>query len=191
MCILTTIISLKPLEENDRAQFILDSQEAFMHGAAGECRVRDVYYESDGIGVSRQTIEASIDATDAEAYRISIGDIKLGGVVIKLDERDRGYVDMLFVSPRAHDCGIGSAAWEAIERLHPQIRVWETVVPYCEKKSIRFYVNRCGFHIIEFLNSRYPNPFCDNKARTEADCECDDVFRLEKVMPSIGKPGEI
>lgn len=190
MCILTTIISLKPLEENDRAQFILDSQEAFMHGAAGECRVRDVYYESDGIGVSRQTIEASINAADAEAYRIFIGDIRLGGVVIKLDEHERGYVDMLFVSPRAHDCGIGSAAWEAIERLHPQIRVWETVVPYCEKKNIRFYVNRCGFHIVELLNSRFPNPYYDSKGRPEADCEYDDVFRLEKAMPRMGKPGE-
>lgn len=190
MCILTTIIRLKPLEDNDREQFILDSQEAFRHGAAGECRVRDVYYESDGLGVSRQTIEASIDEMDAEAYRIIIGDIKLGGAVIKLDGSDRGCVDMLFVSPRAHDCGIGSAAWEAIENLHPHVRVWETVVPCCEKQNINFYVNRCGFHIVELLNSRCPNPYYDYKARTAAEREYDDVFRLEKVMLRDGIPGE-
>ncbi len=163
-----------------------------MHGAAGECRVRDVYYESEGTGVSRQTIEASINAADAEAYRIFIGDIRLGGVVIKLDEHERGYVDMLFVSPRTHDCGIGSAAWEAIERLHPQIRVWETVVPYCEKKNIRFYVNRCGFHIVELLNSRFPNPYSKHPNEAMlfmeqlADCMSRDT--LYCVDPSLNEP---
>ena len=29
--------------------------------------------------------------------------------------------------------------------LHPEVKVWETVTPYFEKRNIHFYVNRCGF----------------------------------------------
>ena len=36
--------------------------------------------------------------------------------------------------------------------MHPEIRVWETVTPYFEKRNIHFYVNRLGFHIVEFWN---------------------------------------
>lgn len=182
MCVLNAIIRLKPLEDSDREQFILDSQTAFMCGAAGQCRVKDAHFEPDGPGVSRQAIEASIDAKNAEAYRIVLGDIKLGGAVLHMDGNGRGCVEMLFVTPMAHDCGIGSAAWQAIEQLHPEVRVWETVTPYSEKRNIHFYVNRCGFRIVEFFNSCFPNPFDDGRAKAESDCEYDDVFRLEKVM---------
>jgi len=44
------------------------------------------------------------------------------------------------------------------EKLYPQVTLWETVTPYFEKRNIHFYVNRCGFHIVEFYNSHHPNP---------------------------------
>ena len=66
-------------------------------------------------------------------------------------------LDLLFVSPKAHSKGIGYAAWCAVERLHPEVAVWETVTPYFEKRNIHFYVNRCGFHIVEFFNNHHPD----------------------------------
>ena len=42
------------------------------------------------------------------------------------------------------------------ERLHPETKVWETCTPYFEKRNIHFYVNKCGFHIVEFLNEKNP-----------------------------------
>ena len=42
------------------------------------------------------------------------------------------------------------------ERLHPEVCVWETCTPYFETRNIHFYVNRLGFHIVEFFNERHP-----------------------------------
>ena len=36
--------------------------------------------------------------------------------------------------------------------MHPKVKIWETVTPYFEQRNIRFYVNRCGFHILELFN---------------------------------------
>lgn len=37
------------------------------------------------------------------------------------------------------------------------MKIWETVTPYFEQRNIHFYVNRCGFHIVEFFNKFYPD----------------------------------
>ena len=54
--------------------------------------------------------------------------------------------------------GIGYAAWQEVERLYPDTKVWETCTPYFETRNIHFYVNKCGFHIVEFFNSHHPDP---------------------------------
>ena len=148
-------ITLNPLTESDRKQFILDNQEAFNYGALEEFGLRDDHFEEDGQIISRETIERSIDG--GEAYRIMLDGKAVGGVVVKIDG-DRGDLDLLFVSPKVHSKGVGYAAWCEIERLYPQVTVWETVTPYFEKRNIHFYVNRCGFHIVEFYNSHHPDP---------------------------------
>lgn len=55
------------------------------------------------------------------------------GVVIRADG-ERGDLDLLFVSPKVHSKGIGYAALCAVEKLHPEVVVWETVTPYFEKR---------------------------------------------------------
>ena len=87
-------------------------------------------------------------------------------------------MELLFVSPHIYSKGIGYAAWCEIEQKYPQVKVWETVTPYFEKRNIHFYVNRCGFHIVEFFNSHHldPNdPDGDNLMN-------DGMFRFEKVL---------
>ena len=148
-------IRLVPLTEDDREQFILDNQEAFNYGALQEFGCRDDHFEEDGEIISRKTIEDSID--EGEAYRIVHDGEKVGGVILKV-EGDRGDLEILFVSPKVHSKGIGYSAWCEVERLHPEVKIWETVTPYFEKRNIHFYVNRCGFHIVEFFNSHHPDP---------------------------------
>ena len=41
-------IELKPLEADDREQFIKDNQEAFKYGAIEEFGMRDDHFEEDG-----------------------------------------------------------------------------------------------------------------------------------------------
>ena len=68
-----------------------------------------------------------------EAYWIMQDGKPVGGVVIRVDG-ERGDLDLLFVSPKVHSKGIGYAAWCAVEKLHPEVVVWETVTPYFEKR---------------------------------------------------------
>ena len=173
------MIELKPLTFSDREQFIKDNQEAFNYGALVEFGRRDDHFEEDGEIISHETIEKSIDS--GEAYRIMQDGKPVGGVVIKVDG-ERGDLDLLFVSPRVHSKGIGYAAWCAVEKLHPEVTVWETVTPYFEKRNIHFYVNRCGFHIVEFYNSHHADPD-DPDVSEQMDVQLPDgMFRFEKRM---------
>ncbi len=172
-------ITLVRLTEDDREQFILDNQEAFNYGALEEFGQRDDHFEEDGEIISRETIEHSIDSGDA--YRILCGAQKVGGVVIKV-EGEKGELELLFVSPKAHSKGIGYAAWCAIEKMHPEVTVWETVTPYFEKRNIHFYVNRCGFHIVEFFNRHHSDPNDPDAGKQSDESFSEEMFRFEKRM---------
>ncbi len=172
-------IILAPLTPDDREQFILDNQEAFNYGALEEFGRRDDHFEEEGEIISRKTIQRSID--EGEAYRIIKDGKPVGGAVIKVDG-EQGDLDLLFVSPRVHSKGIGFAAWCAIEKLHPEVKVWETITPYFEKRNIHFYVNRCGFHIVEFYNSHHPDPNDPEMAEQCDEQFPDGMFRFEKRM---------
>ena len=169
-----TEVQMLPLEPSDREQFIRDNQEAFRYGALEEFGPRDDHFEEDGEIISCETIEHAID--EGTAYRIVQNGRKTGGAVIKT-EYDRGDLELLFVSPAAHSKGIGFAAWCAIEAMHPEVTVWETVTPYFEKRNIHFYVNRCGFHIVEFFNEHHCDP-------EDTEGELFEMFRFEKILPA-------
>ncbi len=170
-------ITLLPLSSDDRNQFILDNQEAFNFGALEEFGRRDDHFEEEGEIISRATIEHSID--NGEAYRIIQDGRSVGGAVIRVNG-EHGDLDLLFVSPKIHSKGVGYAAWCAVEKLHPEVKVWETVTPYFEKRNIHFYVNRCGFHIVEFYNSHHPDSN-DPDMGTETDEQFPEgMFRFEK-----------
>ena len=168
-------IKLVPLHPDDREQFILDNQEAFNYGALEEFGLRDDHFEEDGEIISRKTIERCIDG--GNAYRIVCDGQKLGGVILKISG-DHGELEILFVSPKAHSKGIGYAAWCEVERMFPQVKVWSTITPYFETRNIHFYVNRCGFHIVEYFNSRHP---MSNEPDSGVDEQFPDgMFRFEK-----------
>ena len=169
-----TEIQLLPLEPSDREQFIRDNQDAFNYGALQEFGLRNERFEEEGEIISRRTIECCID--EGTAYRIRQNGQTVGGVVIRT-EYDCGELELLFVSPAAHSKGIGYAAWCMIEALHPEVTVWETFTPYFEKRNIHFYVNRCGFRIVEFYNSHHRDP-------KNQDEELFEMFRFEKQLPA-------
>lgn len=160
-------IQLIPLSKKDENQFILDNQEAFRYGAMEEFGLQE-YHEEEII--SRNTIETSIH--EGEAFRIVTDGKISGGVIVKIEGK-HGHLEILFVDPKAHSKGIGFGAWCAIEKMYPNVEVWETCTPYFEKRNIHFYVNRCGFHIVEFFHSKHKDPNAD---------DMDEMFRFEKVM---------
>ena len=179
-------IELRALQPEDREQFIRDNQWAFKYGALQEFGLRDGHLDEDGEIISRQTIAGAIDA--GVAYRIWSGDRKVGGVVIKTLD-NHGWLDLLFVSPEEHSKGIGYAAWCAIEKLYPQIDIWETCTPYFEKRNIHFYVNRCGFHIVEFFHEYHQEQHASDVMDIDehsGEHGPDEMFRFEKLIRHSG-----
>ena len=200
-------IALVPLESEDREQFIIDNQRAFKYGAQQEMTeqreqsrtcssyaesqrnsriaqfgMRDERLEEGEEVISRKTIERCIDDDKAETYRIVCDGNVVGGLILQVDQENaRGELEILFVHPEAHSKGIGQAAWKAVEAMHPEIRVWETMTPYFEKRNIHFYVNRLGFHIVEFWNKYQHGPAVPEDIE-ENWSEDDEMFLFRKVI---------
>jgi len=174
------MVTLVPLTSEDREQFILDNQRAFKYGALEEFGLRNDRMEEDGEIISRSTIEASLDAQGAEAYRILNDGEVVGGLILLLDsDLHEGELEILFVSPSCHSKGIGTKAWFAVENLHPEINKWTTYTPYFETRNIHFYVNRLGFHIVEFLHKGHLDPLMKYIPEDEDDM----MFKFEKIIP--------
>ncbi len=173
-------IALTLLTGDDREQFILDNQRAFLYGATAEFGMRDDHFEEDGEIISRETIENSLDG--GVAYRIREDGAIVGGVVLQINEQTRhNHLDLLFVLPEAHSRGVGFSAWQAVEQLYPETRVWETCTPYFETRNIHFYINKCGFHAVEFFCAFHKDPY---DPENDENCDSfDGMFRFEKVMP--------
>lgn len=155
-------IKFVPLTSDDKEQFILDNQEAFNYGALEEFGKRDEHLDEEGQIISRKVIEDSI--ADGEAYRIIKNNEKVGGLVIKT-AGDSGALELLFVSPKKHSKGVGYAAWCLVEQMHPEVKIWETHTPY---------VNKCGFHIVEF--------FCKYHPESKGDDPTEEYLRFEKII---------
>ncbi len=112
----------------------------------------------------------------------------VGCVVIRVDG-ERGDPDLLFVSTEEHSRGTGYAAWCAIEHLHPEVTLWQTLTPYFEKRNIHFYVNRRGYHIVEFFH-RYHSDLSDPDSSAEDHGKGpDEMFRFEKRIERMRPPG--
>lgn len=173
-----TSITLIPLRNGDKEQFIKDNQKAFKYGATEEFGMRDDHYEEDGEIISKETIEQSID--NGEAYRIMMDETPVGGVIVHV-EKDKGDLEILFVNADVHSKGIGYAAWCQIEKMYPEVRVWETLTPYFETRNIHFYVNRCGFHIVEYFNEHHRSTY-ENDQDFDDEHSLDGMFRFEKRM---------
>ena len=158
-------ISLKPLEEEDKEQFIADNQEAFNYGALEEFGIIDDHFEEEGQIIARDTIEKSIN--EGKAYRIIVDEEKVGGAIIKVDG-EHGELLILFVSPKAHSKGIGYASWCEIEKLHPEVKVWE----------------------VEFYNEYNPYPDEDENEDQNEYGRNEEMFRFRKIMKKTKSKSE-
>jgi GNAT superfamily N-acetyltransferase len=169
-------VSLAPLRPEERLQFRTDLQEAFMAGLLDQLPQAP----SDGPIPSDADVAASLDAPHAVAFHILLEGQQVGGVVLAIHpQTQRNALDFFFVKPGVHGRGIGQQAWALVEKAFPETVVWETHTPYFEKRNIHFYVNKCGFKIVEFFNDRHPDPHDNHDEDPSFE---DGMFRFEKRM---------
>ncbi len=108
----------------------------------------------------------------------------MGGVVLNINtDTQYNSLDLFFIYPESHNKGLGQKSWRAIEATYPETKVWTTVTPYFEKRNINFYINKCGFHIVEFYNKFHPEKNYEvNGIEDGIDSNEDDFFKFEKIM---------
>ena len=189
------------LAEEHTIAFKEEMQEAFQHGFQA--------YNKDDSEDSNQwqvlpdeDFYQSLRAEGAEAYEaIDADGQRVGGAIITIDNSTHsGELAFLYVKVGVQSRGIGQAIWKAIETMHPEVEVWETCTPYFDRRNSHFYINRCGFHAVEFFNEHHPDPHMpeqlteqrgpsselerpsrDGRRRSQFDQE-DGLFKFEKRM---------
>lgn len=148
-------VSLEALQEIDKTDFICANQVAFNYGALEEFGPRHTFFEEEGQVIARATIEEAL--AHGQGYWVIHDGQRVGGLIL-LIEGSHGDLDTLFISPEVHSKGLGYAAWCAVERAFPEVQTWEAMTPYYDQRNIHFYVNRCGFHIVEYYNQYHQGP---------------------------------
>lgn len=174
-------VTLERAKESDLPEFRKKLQEAFAIAVIetfGDCDDEPIPSDKD--------VQESFDAPGAAVYHILQDGKNVGGAVLRINsETHRNSLDLFYVTPEHHSHGIGLSAWKAIEAQYPDTVLWETATPYFEKRNIHFYVNKCGFQIVEFYNEHHSDPRMQHDDGHEGDKPLpggDDFFRFEKVM---------
>ena len=169
-------VILRVAQESELDKFKTDLQEAFRISAEKEfAHALDEPIPSDS------DFEESLKYTGAIVYQVILDDNLIGGAIVAIDEETQhNKLLLFFIATSCHGRGVGYKAWKAIEKMHPRTKVWETATPYFEKRNIHFYVNKCGFKIVEYFNKYHPNP--NNKPDYNFDEEDDEMFKFEKRM---------
>lgn len=170
--ILRPIISIE-----DKNTFISEIQEAFQNAYTKEFGA----FEKTILPANH--IEDSFNERGSEAYVAEIDGERVGGTIIVIDEKT-GYnsLHLLYVKSGSQNAGNGFKIWKAIEELHPETKVWETHTPYFDKRNIHFYVNRCGFKIVEFFNPKHKDPHQTEDSTGNIPEENNYFFRFEKEI---------
>lgn len=173
-------VTLLPVNKYMLADFKQELHKAFLKG------LKDSFPEHDNPAEiapvpSEKDVEQMLAEPDAAIYHLVMSGENLGGAVLKIDEdTQHNEVVFLYMNANAHGKGIGTKAWQAIEAAYPETKVWELYTPYFEKRNIHFYVNKCGFHIVEFLHRGNPGPDFEVD-ETKPDTEY-EFFHFKKVM---------
>ncbi|MEK4629097.1 GNAT family N-acetyltransferase [Solibacillus sp. FSL R7-0682] len=177
---MTIHITLAPVPQDELNSLKQELQEAFMKG------LQDSFIEADdptemGPLPSDGEFEQSLHDPHAVVRQLMLNGERIGGVVLKINEETgRNEVDFFYTLTSAHGKGIGTKAWFAIEAAFPETKVWELHTPYFEKRNIHFYVNKCGFNIVEFYHRGNPGPNVEGEEPETVDEY--EFFRFEKIM---------
>lgn len=179
-----TTITLAPVSKQERYIMKTEIQQAFMKGLH-ECfpHVEDPL--TVGIVPSEEDYEQSLFGHESIVRQLIQDGKRIGGVVLQIDEETgRGEVEFFYTLSTAHGKGVGTKAWFTVEEAFPQVTVWELYTPYFEKRNIHFYVNKCGFHIVEFHHKGHRGT---HEGEEDPIFEKFEFFRFEKVIAKASR----
>lgn len=150
-------------------------------------------YSADGIPQESipmpdgNDIEMSMNNPSARVYKFMLDGKCAGCASVIIDaERQKNELELFFIAPEYHGKGLGTQAWQLLENGFPAAKVWELVTPYYEKRNIHFYVNKCGFHIVEYFCEHHKSDFICEESNDDDKLfyKLGGMFRFEKHRKS-------
>ena len=169
-------LELKKIDEHEIEFFQQKMVESFRSGVIerfGDAEAAPIPSEDD--------LWQSARKADTDLWAIILDGVPAGAAVIsKADAAGKYSLDLFFIFKEFINKKIGFASWLLIESTYPDARLWETCTPYFERRNIHFYINKCGFRIVEFFNEfhREEHDLTDEFN----DINTSGFFRFEKVM---------
>ena len=172
---MTQTITLEPVRDEDMAVFRRRLQDAFTLAA------REVFPDFPEVVPPDRDIDESLAAPGAQALQVVCEGEFVGGAIVS-GAGDSRLLDFLFIDTAHQNRHLGLATWRAIEARYPEVRHWELVTPYHERRNIHFYVNRCGFHITEYYNEHHADPNYPQDEAGDYPGEDGGLFKFEKDL---------
>ena len=171
-------MKLRELRKEELREFIDGVQEAFQKG------YEDYFGKCEETIIPEKDIMMSYNTKGAKTYVMEEkGQIVGGAIVVINEETNISNLHILYVKVGCQSKGVGFAIWNEIEKLYPNTKIWKTCTPYFEERNVNFYVNKCKFHIVEFINKyHHPAEYKDEIPDEFIGDHGEGMFEFEKVM---------
>ena len=91
---------------------------------------------------------------NSTAYKIIKDNVIIGAIIVWIKSNGMNYLGNIFIDSLIQDKGIGSIAWSFIEDTYPETIIWRTETPGFSKRNHNFYINKCGFNLIEIKDPK-------------------------------------
>lgn len=89
---------------------------------------------------------------DASSYMIFYDDTLIGAIILWVRESGNNNLGSIFLDPEFENIGIGTELWKLVEKNYPNTNKWITDTPGFSKRNHNFYINKCGFKLVEIKN---------------------------------------
>ena len=140
---------------------------------------RELFPDFADTALTEGDVDGALGAPGAEALQIWCDGEQVGGAVVT-GEGTHMLLDFIYIDAGRRARQLGLAAWNALEARYPQATHWELCTPYRARRNIHFYVNKCGFCVTEYYNSRHPDPHWPQDELGDSSDDDGGMFKLEK-----------
>ncbi|MBP3867442.1 MAG: GNAT family N-acetyltransferase [Eggerthellaceae bacterium] len=169
------MVELIPVNDEQLDDFISRLKTAFTRATL------EKFPDFLGYVPAQRDIDDALDDDNVDVLDIVHEGKSIGGAVITGGTTHKT-LEFIFIDPDKQNSHLGQAAWQKIEARYPDTKIWELVTAYHEKRNIHFYVNRCGFHIVEYFNQYHEDPEFSNDEASDYPGADDGLFRFVKVV---------
>ncbi|WP_410767706.1 GNAT family N-acetyltransferase [Fontibacillus sp. BL9] len=148
-------LEFEPIYEQDIGSLTAIMTRAFDEDARihlGEGRRDGPVGYNNGEFLTKWALNAS-----SEAYKIMLNGEEVGACILWINEDGNNDLEILFIDVPFQSSGIGTIIWRMIEGLYPDTKIWRTATPGYSKRNHHFYMDKCGFKLMEVVHPGIPD----------------------------------